>query len=828
MEVVPRLASPGDDLPLTVDPDRWRQVNEIFARVVEAPENERSERLRALTGHDPDLASEVESLLRADAAAQTSAEPFLKRALAEPPDEDDPVEGQQIGPYRLSRQIGRGGMGLVYLAERTDEFRMTVAIKIVRGGLGESLRVRFNRERQILASLDHPNIAKLLDGGATPGGSPYLVMEYVDGEPITKFCDKEGLETTARLRLFEKVCAAIHHAHRHLIIHRDLKPGNILVTREGVPKLLDFGVAKLLDPAENADGQTLTGVHPMTPAYASPEQASGQPITTATDIYSLGVILFELLTGARPYQITSTSPLEIQKTLLETQPAAPSRLKPGLSTDLDSIVAMAMRKEPDRRYVSAAALADDVRRHLNNFPILARPDTRRYRMGRFVRRHKAMVVGAALAGLALTAASAVALWQARVARTERALSERRFSDARKIANSMVFELHDEMVEIPGATKARGVLMSRASEWLDTLARDAPDDPDLLAELAEAYDRLGQVLGGAGISNLGQVETSLAVQRKSHALRQRLAAQAPGDQKHLDRLARSHIDLAYALGSGDEARAHAESAVRVSAELAKQEPENKGFKNRLAQSHFVEGFVRVLSGDLSGGERAYRLAGEIFEKAVLEGPDEGAVQRSVSLVNKRLGAIMLVQTRLKEAQTHYERALAMDQKLFDRAPQSVEARFDLSVSHVEMAGVRRRSGDPRGAMTHLGRALTLRRQLLKEDPANARARQMLVSVLSRFSAVHEDLGEFGRSLELLSEARGLLANRSTPYEKESLVEVLGGLARAYRGLKRSGEACQAYGEAVRVAEELKPGRTPAEIEKLLKNAVGDPLPCAPGR
>lgn len=827
MEGGARLASSGNDLPLTVDPDRWRRVNEIFARVVEAEEKERPERLRALAGDDPRLAAEVESLLRADAAAQTSAEPFLRHAFAEIPGEDDPVEGQQVGPYRLIRQIGRGGMGLVYLAERTDEFKMSVAIKIVRGGLGESLRVRFNRERQILASLDHPNIAKLLDGGATPGGSPYLVMEYVDGEPITKFCDKGGLDTAARLRLFEKVCEAVHHAHRHLIIHRDLKPGNILVTREGAPKLLDFGVAKLLDPAENADGQTLTGVHPMTPAYASPEQASGQPITTATDIYSLGVILFELLTGARPYQITSTSPLEIQKTLLETQPAAPSRLKPGLSTDLDSIVAMAMRKEPDRRYVSAAAIADDLRRHLNDFPILARPDTRHYRMGRFVKRHKTMVIGAALAGLALTAASTVALWQARVARTERALSERRFADARKIANSMVFDLHDEIERLPGATKARGVLMTRASEWLDALAADAPDDPDLLAELADAYDRLARVLGDATTSNLGQAEASLAVQRKSHALRQRMAAQVPGDPKHLDRLARSHIDLAYALGRGGEALSHAESAVRVSTETTRQEPTNKIFRNRLAQSHFVEGFVRVLSGDLSAGEDAYRRAGDLFEKALQEGPDDRVAQRSVNLVNKRLGAVMLVQKRLPEAQAHYERALAVDQKLFDRDPLSVDARFDLSVSHVELAGVRRERQDPQGAMAHLSHALVLRRQLVKEDPANARARQLLVSVLYRIGTVHADLAEFGKSLELLSEARVLLATPTTTADKETLVEILGRTAGAYRGLKRTHDACQAYRAALRTAEDLKPGRTLEGIEKLLKNVVGDPIPCAPG-
>ncbi len=825
MADVARLASSRDEFPLTVDPDRWRRVNEIFARVVEAEENERSERLRALAGDDAPLASEVESLLRADAAAQTSAEPFLRHAFAEAPGEDDPVEGQQIGPYRLIRQIGRGGMGLVYLAERTDEFKMSVAIKIVRGGLGESLRVRFNRERQILASLDHPNIAKLLDGGTTPGGSPYLVMEYVDGEPVTKFCDRQDLQTGARLRLFEKVCEAIHHAHRHLIIHRDLKPGNILVTREGVPKLLDFGVAKLLDPAESASGQTLTGVHPMTPAYASPEQASGQPITTATDIYSLGVVLFELLTGARPYQITSTSPLEIQKTLLETHPVAPSRLKPGLSTDLDSIVAMAMRKEPDRRYVSAAALADDLRRHLDNFPILARPDTRRYRASRFVKRHKAMVIGAALAGVALSAASAVALWQARVARTERALSERRFSDARKIANSMVFELHDEIVRVPGATKARGVLMQRASEWLDVLAADAPQEPQLQAELAEAFSRLASVLGDAGTANLGRPDAALVALRKALALRETLAAQAPEDRKVQDALALSHIDMAYAVHGG-EGIDHARRAVQISMALVRAAPEVREYTARQGEALFAEGFVRVQSGDLEGGERVYRQAGEIFETRLRQDPDGRTARRDVSLINKRLGAILLVQNRLSEAETHYERALVMDEKLAESDPTSVQTRFDLSVSHVELSAVQRKARNFKGALAHLDRALGIRRQLGKEDPANAQARRGLNSVLSRMGAVHNALGQNREALAVLFEANSQLEGATATEDKAALAYNLGEMSLAHRGLKRHGEACRSYRRAERIVAEIRPGlktRRP-DLEQVLKDAANGLGPC----
>ena len=273
--------------------------------------------------------------------------------------------------------------------------------------------------------------------------------------------------------------------------------------------------------------------------------------------------------------------------------------------------------------------------------------------------------------------------------------------------------------------------------------------------------------------------------------------------------RSHIDLSYSLGRGAEAQAHAESAVRVSTELTVQEPANKRFRARLGQSLFAEASVRVDSGDFSGGERSFARAGELFETALREDPEGKVAQRDVSLVNKRLGAIMLLQKRLPEAEARYERALAMDQKLSDRDPSSVQARFDLSVSHVELAGVRRESQDAQGAMAHLERALALRRQLVKEDPANAQARRALISVLYRIAGVHADLSDFGRSLEVLSEARGLLTKATTTAEKESLVGVLGRTAWAYRELKRASEACQAYREAVRVAAELV--TDPAELE-----------------
>jgi serine/threonine protein kinase len=322
-----------------------------------------------------------------------------------------------LGPYRILREIGAGGMGVVYLSERQDTYQKRVAIKVVRAGMASDEVVRrFRNERQILADLDHPSIGRLLDGGTTTGGSPYLVMEYIDGEPITDYCDNRCLSIADRLRLFQTVCAAVHHAHQHLVIHRDLKPANILITRDGTPKLLDFGIAKLLGPDNGDTALTRIGTAPMTPGYASPEQARGELVSTASDTYSLGVLLYELLCGQRPYSLPPNArPSDIERAICNTIPSSPStrasssapevstrrgtspqRLKRALAGDLDTIVLMAMRKEPDRRYASVAQLADDVRRHLEGLPVAARRDTFSYRLTKSVARNRVVYRQAAL------------------------------------------------------------------------------------------------------------------------------------------------------------------------------------------------------------------------------------------------------------------------------------------------------------------------------------------------------------------------------------------------------------------------------------------------
>jgi Tol biopolymer transport system component len=407
-----------------LNPEQWAEVKRLFMGAAELRPEELPDYLQRECP-DPDLRREVASLLdysedglpSADAAIALAA-----AAAAREPDPDERLIGARLGPYRVEAIAGHGGMGAVYRASRDDaEFRQQVAIKLVRAAASspDTLR-RFRQERQILARLSHPNIARLLDGGSTPEGVPYLVMEFIEGVPITQWCDRHALGVEDRLRLFLLVCEAVEFAHRDLVVHRDLKPGNILVTKDGIPKLLDFGIAKLLDPGAENDAATVTGLV-MTPEYAAPERVRGEPASTAADVYSLGLILYELLTGKKAQPISGYAPQAIASVVCQTEPAAPARLKPQLAGDLDSIIRMAIRKEPQRRYASAGLLADDIHRHLDGRPVMARPDTVAYRWAKFVRRNRLAVAAGALIAATLAGGLALEFWLGAFARPPRVL-----------------------------------------------------------------------------------------------------------------------------------------------------------------------------------------------------------------------------------------------------------------------------------------------------------------------------------------------------------------------------------------------------------------------
>lgn len=526
-----------------MDSSRWNRIQELFAAALERPADERAAFLRGECGDDGELFGEVWSLLDADAEAPSLLDGLAIESIDLP--REMSYEGSIIGPYRVVRLIGSGGMADVYLAERADgQFDQRVALKLIRRGMdSEQILRRFQSERQILARLEHSNIARLLDGGVTPEGLPYFSLEYIAGERIDKYCDARRLSVDARLELFKTVCGAVQYAHNNLIVHRDLKPANVLVTNEGVAKLLDFGIAKVLDDSGNSDRHKLTrtGGRVMTPRYASPEQFRGEPVTTATDVYSLGVILYELLTGRGPHVLSSPSDRDLEEAICSTNPDPPSvvvqdrpvttpdagnslptpqevsaarqtqpdHLQRRLSGDLDNICLMALRKAPERRYQSAAQLLDDVQRHLDGLPVLARRDTWVYRTTKFVRRHRASV---AIAFAVLIAIAGLTGYYTMRLADERDRAMQESQKARQVTQFLtnLFEISDPSQSKGEVVTAREILDQGALEIDTALA----GQPEMQAEMKHV---VGRVYVGLGLYREARdiLTSSLAIQRMLH-------------------------------------------------------------------------------------------------------------------------------------------------------------------------------------------------------------------------------------------------------------------------------------------------------------------------
>lgn len=492
-----------------MESQRWARIEALFHDALERPEGERAAFVAHAAADDVDLRDEVLAMLAAhDSRSGMRIESTLLAPEAGAPAGADPREGTRVGAWRLGARLGGGGMGDVWLAARADgAYEKQAAVKLVRFGLRrDELRARFERERQVLARLVHPNIATLLDGGVTESGEPYLVMEYVEGTPITEWCDARGLDPRARLALFERVCEAVQFAHANLVVHRDLKPANILVTADGRPVLLDFGIAKLLDPLEQQSPATRADDRVLTPEYAAPEQLRGEPVTVATDVWGLGVLLYELLTGERPFRAEGASWTEIAKRVQEREATPPSErfrtlagaadaealarrhggtpvlIARALRGDLDAIVAHALRKEPARRYATAAAFADDVRRHLAGLPVRARPDSAAYRLASFARRHRAGVAAGAVLALALLAFGIVSTWQAgRIAR-ERDRARAEEARANRVLGVLVdlFAVSNPEVHPGGDTLRVADLLRLAEARIDSI----DDQPLVQARLWE--------------------------------------------------------------------------------------------------------------------------------------------------------------------------------------------------------------------------------------------------------------------------------------------------------------------------------------------------------
>lgn len=715
-----------------VDSRDWDQLKARFHEAQELPPDQWAGVAAMSFPHDPILRAELERLLAAAVAAGDFLEtPALPQACAA----DERASILRVGSYELIERIGVGGMGEVYLARRSDDvYRKHVAVKLVRPVLGDLTFIRrFEHERDTLARLDHPNIAKLLDGGTTPDGVPFFVMDWVDGVPIDRYAAERRLSVADRLRLFQQVCSAAGYAHRNLVVHRDLKPANILVTSEGIPKLLDFGIAKLLAPSpSNEPMPTLTQgpLQMMTPEYASPEQLRGETITTATDIYSLGQILYELMTGTLPGDLRSKRLDEILHVVCDLPPERPSTAVRRLATrrsddggagvrdqappdavsnprvltgDLDAIVLMALRKEPERRYSSVEQLSADIDRYLSAQPVMARHGALSYRAGKFVRRHRLatgaalLLTGSVLAGVGGT------VWQTRRAEHERARAERRFNEVRSIANSLLFELHDAIARLPGSTPVRQMLIRRALEYLDRLAQEGIADATFRQEVAAAYRRVGDVQGNPYIANVGDIPGAIASYRRSLEILN--GARGP-------------------------------------------ETATEGHRRAMAQAHERLGDVLVITGDVTGGLESHRRALEARKVLVAAGTRNWTDQGDLAVSHSKVGQALFWHGDAAAALAHHREALKLLEPFASDTPADLNVQLALISSLIHAGDVLLATNVPREALAMLRRAEDLASQWIAAEPSNPR-------VLRQLAISHTKIGEV---LATLQDVAGAVASQ----------------------------------------------------------------------
>ena len=708
-------------------PDRWQEIQGLFQQAVDLDAAAQAQWLDEACGGDRALRDEVAALLEAErrAGAGGFISDVIGRAARDLAADQPSRVGERVGPYRLLRELGHGGMGTVYLAERADEqYHAQVAIKFVRdAGVSGELERRLRAERQILAGLTHPNIAWLLDGGTAADGTPYLVMEYVDGEPIDAWCDGRGLGLEGRLALFQRVCTAVQYAHQGLVVHRDLKPSNILVTADGTPKLVDFGIAKLL---AGGDADTTGTLRLLTPAYGAPEQARGARITVATDVYSLGAVLFKLLTGRTPIDLGGATPGEIERRIAEDAPPAPSAVaerpewRRRLRGDLDTIVLKALRKEPERRYASVEQLAEDLRRHTQRLPVLARPDTLAYRAGRFVRRHRAGVGAVAVLVVLLAAFGAIMSVQASRLARER-------DTAGQVSGFLVslFSVVDPARSRGDSVTAREVLDSGAARIRAQLAGRPQLQARLLAVMSETYEALGLYPRAMELAR-----EALELRRRQLGERDRAFAASLGqvaglqyELGHMDsavtlyeqrleltrdlygpthlEVATSLTDLAHALRAHGE-YAPAEARGREAVELFRRVARTDTARMFLADAMSNLAQVFHFRGKLAEADSLYR------ESLALRRELHDSLHPSISESLNNLAGVLFDRGQRDSALAMYRQALALDERL--NGPEHPAVSADL----VNIGRVLRDLGDLPGAESALQRSVAIDRKLSGPD------------------------------------------------------------------------------------------------------------------
>ncbi len=827
--------------------ERNRRIQRLFDEALERDPDERGLFLEAACAHDPDVGREVASLIAAFDARAEQVRALLGQMVptvsAQPAATDGRLEGRTVGPYHVLKQIGQGGMGEVYLALREEPFRQYVALKHIRPGFASTeMSRRFHLERQILASLNHPGVARLLDGGTTDDGLAYLVMEYVDGQPITRYCDARRLSLHARLRLFQEVCRVVHYAHQNLIVHRDLKPSNILVALPSAGagpqvKLLDFGVAKLLNPALSGVEVPVTRTtdRVMTPEYASPEQVRGEPITTAADVYALGVILYELLTGSRPYQLRTASPSEIERVICEQEVERPSthvrrrasgradagradasagveettgplpgraaeRLRRQLQGDLDNIVLRAMRKEPPLRYASAEQLAADVGRYLEGLPVEARPSTMRYRLRKFVRRHRIAATAAAVVTLALVGALSVTVWQMQAPRAERDRAEAALTQSETVTAflSGLFEASDPYGS-RGDTLTSYQLLERGVAQIEALGGEPLIQARMLDVVGRvyrsmaAYDQADRLLSRALAlrqSGLGPAHPDIAESLQSLAV----LRLSQGRYDEGEGLFRRALDMRRALLG--EAHPHVAESLAGLASLLQERGrfdesealhrQALALRRRLLGDDHAEvghsmnalGLALWSRGNYDEAERLHRQALALRRRLF------GSVHADVATSLNNLALVLQRQGNLAEAESLFRASLGTWRELLgDDHP-------DVTTSMSNLARLLEHTGDYAGAEVLYRQVLALDRKQLGDDhPYVARSMNSVARVLQHGT-------DYAGAERLFAQAL-VLQRRVLPPDHLDVAFTLRNQAALNRDMNRFAAAESLYAEALTV-------------------------------
>jgi tetratricopeptide (TPR) repeat protein len=747
--------------------------------------------------------------------------------------------GARVGAWRVVRLLGRGGMGEVYLAERADaSFDKQVALKLVQGVMTPGAQARVEAEKQALARLEHPHIARLIDAGESERGWPYLVMEYVDGSPIDMHLADRDVDRI--LRVFLDVCDAVAYAHRQLVLHRDIKPSNILVDRAGNARLLDFGIAKLLQSAEGAE-ISHTVERAYTPEYASPEQVLGQPIGVASDVYSLGALLYRLLTGVSPHAEVATDIASLVRALDADSVVAPSRVLLDEATqvagvrrkrsrqiagDLDTIVGAALKRQPERRYASVDAFADDIRHHLANEPIRARPDSLGYRAGKFLRRNAIAVAATIAVTLALIGGLLASLWQAHIANQQRALAEQRFEDVRSLAHAMIFDLNDALVKLPGSTTARSLLIKQALTYLQRLGGENDASIPLRRELAEAWLRVGDVQGEPGSSNLGDSRGALASYTQAQGYVDAILRVLPSDRDALSLRARVLLHRADVLF---ETNALVEADAAYRRDIALWTPLRRdgvpGAGGGLAEAENGTGKVYFWRNQREQALDAFTRA-EADMKA--NGPGDSPLHYGLFIAGSdtRRGEVLDWLGRSEQARAAVHLGLDRLLALQKTNPDDVTVMHAIGMTWMKLAENSYDVPDKALILSYCSNARTILAKEVALDPADMRAKQMLALSEQESGDALVDLKRYDEAMKMyttaLQEEQDVAAR--DPHNqtvRQDMGNTWYGIAGLHGSKNETAAAIAAFKQTIAVRQALVDGSpNTAALQRDVAQATGD--------